>query len=360
MFKKRMLNEEAILNALRKVMDPDLHTDIVSLGFVKDVAITDGKVSFTLELTTPACPVRDQLLLEARRTVLEIPGVKDVDVKMTSQVVETPTARKEKMLPDVKNIIPVASGKGGVGKSTVSVNVALALSLSGSKVGLLDADIYGPSIPQILGVTYEPQMNENNKIIPAKQYGIKVMSMGFFLTNYQAAIWRGPMLAKMVEQFISSVEWGELDYLIVDLPPGTGDIQLSLCQLIPLTGAVIVSTPQDVALNVARKAILMFGQLHTPILGIIENMSYYTCPQCGHTERIFGEGGGAKVSQEFGIPFIGEIPLARSIREQGDTGKPVVFAEPQSDIAKAFISIAETLAAKVSIQNLAQKNLTNK
>ena len=354
MFGKRTLNEETVLNALKKVLDPDLHTDIVSLGFVKNVTISDGKVSFMIELTTPACPVRDQLRLEAYRLVSELPGVKEVDIKMTSRVVESPAERKAKLLPEVKNIIPIASGKGGVGKSTVSVNVALALSLSGAKVGLLDADIYGPSIPHILGATYEPQVNENNKIIPAIHHGIKVMSMGFFLNNFQAALWRGPMLAKMLEQFIGAVEWGEVDYLIVDLPPGTGDIQLSLCQMIPLTGAVIVSTPQDVALNVARKAILMFNQLNTPVLGIIENMSYYTCPQCGRKERIFGEGGGVKLSQEFGIPFIGEIPMATSIRAGADSGNPVVIAEPDSEISKVFAAIAGNVAAKVSIQNMAK------
>ena len=267
------MNEDTILDALKKVQDPDLHTDIVTLGFVKDIVLSDGKVSFAIELTTPACPVREKLQEEAYNAVSEIPGINEVDITMTSKVTSAHDERKQKTLPQVKNIIPIASGKGGVGKSTVSANIAAAISLTGAKVGLLDADIYGPSLPQIMGVNRQPE-TVNNMVIPLEQYGIKVMSMGFFTQSEQAVVWRGPMLAKMLEQFLNNVDWGELDYLILDLPPGTGDIQLTLCQSIPLTGAAVVSTPQDVALNVSRKAILMFNQLHTPVLEISEIRFY--------------------------------------------------------------------------------------
>ncbi|KPK94321.1 chromosome partitioning protein [bacterium SM23_31] len=344
-----------ILNALRKVIDPDLHADIVSLGFIKNLALSDGRVSFAIELTTPACPAKDKLHEEARQAVSAVPGVKEVNIKMTSKVTSTKDGRETKLLPDVKNIIPIASGKGGVGKSTVSVNIALALKRAGASVGLLDADIYGPSVPQIMGVSYEPKAAGNDMILPAEHHGIKIMSMGFFTQQNQAVIWRGPMLGKMVEQFLGSVEWGSLDYLVIDLPPGTGDVQLTLCQSIPLTGAVIVSTPQDVALNVARRAILMFNKLNAPVIGIIENMSYYVCSHCGEKERIFGEGGVAKASREFGIPFLGEIPLTTSIREKSDAGKPVVIFDPDSEETKVFTAISENIAAQISIQNLAEK-----
>ena len=349
------MNEEMILNALRKVIDPDLHADIVSLGFIKNLALSDGRVSFAIELTTPACPAKDKLHEEAQQAVSAVPGVKEVDIKMTSKVTSTKDGRETKLLPDVKNIIPIASGKGGVGKSTVSVNIALALKKTGAAVGLLDADIYGPSVPQIMGVSYEPKAGKNDTILPAEHHGIKVMSMGFFTQQNQAVIWRGPMLGKMVEQFLGSVEWGSLDYLVIDLPPGTGDVQLTLCQSIPLTGAVIVSTPQDVALNVARRAILMFNKLNAPVIGIIENMSYYVCSHCGEKERIFGVGGVAKASMEFGIPFLGEIPLTKSIREKSDAGKPVIIFDPDSEETKVFTTISENLAAQISIQNLAEK-----
>jgi ATP-binding protein involved in chromosome partitioning len=321
---------------------------------VKNLQVTDGKASFTIELTTPACPVREQLKSDAERAVRGVQGIKEVEIKMTSNVRGHGNQNQRKLLPEVKNIIPVASGKGGVGKSTVSANIALALQKTGAAVGLLDADIYGPSIPLLLGIDEEARASERNTILPIMKYGMKVMSMGFFAQQNQAIIWRGPMLSKMMEQFLGVVEWGALDYLVVDLPPGTGDIQLSLCQSIPLTGAVIVTTPQDVAMNVARKALLMFNQLKTPILGIVENMSYYVCPECGHRERIFGEGGGVKASEEFGVPFLGKVPLTTRIREKSDAGSPVVLSSPDTEDAKAFESIAENLAAQISIRNLAE------
>jgi ATP-binding protein involved in chromosome partitioning len=341
--------QDAVLTALKNVMDPDLNRDIVSLGFVKDVKACDGLVSFTIELTTPACPVREQLKDQARRHVLAIPGVKQVDVKMTSQVRNTPSEQKSKLVPQVRNIVPVASGKGGVGKSTVSANLAVALANLGAKVGLMDADIYGPSIPRIMGVE-APAGGNPNRFVPPVAHGVKVVSMGFFLPPGEAVIWRGPMLHKAVEQFLGQVEWGELDYLIVDLPPGTGDVQLSLCQMIPLTGAAVVSTPQDVALNIAEKAVLMFNKLHTPVLGLVENMSGFTCRKCGEHEDIFGSGGARRYALERGLPFLGEIPLATSIRETSDTGRPIVIADPTSPSARAFVKVAENLAAQVSVR----------
>jgi ATP-binding protein involved in chromosome partitioning len=341
--------QEQILTALRAVQDPDLHQDIVALGFVKEVKVCDGNVAFTIELTTPACPVREQMKEQAHRAVMAIPGVRQVDIKMTSQVRATKSDQKDKLVPLVKNIVPVASGKGGVGKSTVSANLAVALARMGARVGLMDADVYGPTIPTLTGAV--PPSGGNPKMfIPPLAHGVKVVSMGFFIRPGDAVIWRGPMLHKAVEQFLGQVEWGELDYLIVDLPPGTGDIQLSLCQMIPLTGATVVSTPQDVALNVAEKAIIMFNKLNTPVLGIIENMSGHVCGHCGHSEEIFGSGGVRRYAMEHGIPFLGDIPLSIAIRQTSDAGQPIVVSQPDSLAAKAFVKVAENLAAQISIR----------
>jgi ATP-binding protein involved in chromosome partitioning len=348
LLEKIVTKEEVVLKALSTVMDPDLNKDIVSLGFIKDLKCEETQISFSIELTTPACPVKDLMKKQAYEAVVSCTGIKDVEIKMTSKV-RAFGERNEKLLPDVKNIIPVASGKGGVGKSTISANLAISLANTGAKVGLLDADIYGPSIPKILNLNQQPMVSQNT-IFPVIKHGIKIMSMGFFLQEDQAVIWRGPMLGKMIDQFLTDVEWGELDYLIIDLPPGTGDIQLSLCQAIPLTGALIVTTPQDVAINVARKAILMFNKLKTPVIGVVENMSYYECKHCGEKERIFGEGGGEKTSKEFDLPFLGEIPLTSPIRKASDSGNPVALTDPESSEAKAFNEIAEKLAAQISIR----------
>jgi ATP-binding protein involved in chromosome partitioning len=346
--------ESDVLRVLETVQDPDLHRDIVSLGFIKGVTIREGQVGVTIELTTPACPVRDVMKEQAREAIAALPGVREVEVTMTSQVrraAVTPGASPSpSLIPTVKHVIAVASGKGGVGKSTVSANLALALAATGAKVGLMDADVYGPSIPTILGITSQPEVDERNRITPVEHRGLKVVSMGFFMKPEEAVIWRGPMLHKTIQQFLGGVEWGDLDYLLCDLPPGTGDIQLSLCQTIPLTGAVIVSTPQDVALNVAQKAIAMFTKLNVPILGIIENMSGYACPQCGHQEDIFGRGGARQAAERLGIPFLGEIPLATAIRRTSDAGEPVVISALDSPEAKAFIAAAEQLAAQISIR----------
>jgi len=350
--------EAAVLQALTNVKDPDLHRDIVSLGFIKDLQIDNGKVSFTIELTTPACPVRDRLREEAHQYVSAVPGVRDVEIKLTAKVRPTAAEQKAKLIPTVKNVIPVASGKGGVGKSTVSANLALALARTGAKVGLMDADVYGPSIPLIMGVEGVPQA-AGNKIVPMEKHGVKVISMGFFLPKDDAVIWRGPMLHKVVQQFLGDVDWGELDYLITDLPPGTGDVQLSLCQTIPLTGAVIVSTPQDVALSVAQKAVAMFRKLNCPILGLIENMSYFVCKHCGQREEIFGSGGARRACERLNIPFLGELPLATEIRTTSDEGRPIVISDPASPISQAFMKVAENLAAQISIRNIASEMPTD-
>jgi ATP-binding protein involved in chromosome partitioning len=342
------VTEEAVLGALRNVKDPDLGRDIVTLGFVKEVKICGGQVGFTIELTTPACPVREQLKSEAARFVAAIRGVETVNVKMTSQVRPTMAERASALIPAVKNVVPVASGKGGVGKSTVAVNLALALARTGARVGLMDADVYGPSVPTIMGIA-EPIMARGGRFVPADQYGIKVISTASMIPPGRAAILRGPMLHKVIEQFLGQTEWGELDYLIVDLPPGTGDIHLSLCQMIPLTGAAIVSTPQDVALKVAEKAIFMFRQLRTPVLGLIENMSYFLCEH-GSRYEIFGHGGARRYCIEQSIPFLGEIPLATQIRSTSDEGRPIVMSDPESEHSQAFLRVAKNLAAQISVQ----------
>lgn len=344
--------EAQVLQALRSVRDPDLGRDIVELGFVKNLAINQGQVAFTIELTTPACPVRDKMKEEARRAVLALPGVKEVQIAMTARVRPSLAQQKEEMLPQVKNIIPVASGKGGVGKSTVSANLALALVQMGARVGLMDADVYGPSIPRIMGVKESPKVLPGSRVVPPQEQGVKIISMGFFLRDGEAVVWRGPMLHKTIQQFLGDVEWGELDYLIVDLPPGTGDVQLSICQTIPLTGAAIVSTPQDVALKVAEKAIVMFNKLNTPVLGMIENMSGFVCTLCGQKNDIFGSGGVREYSLKHGIPFLGAIPLDAEVCRTSDSGSPVMISAPDSAVAGAFRQIAQNLAAQISIRNL--------
>ena len=341
------ISPQDVLQALTTVRDPDLNRDIVSLGFVKELEVTDSRVSFTLQLTTPACPVREQLAAHAKEAVQAL-GVPDVQVRLTSQVMAA-HGPKQELLPQVKNTVAVASGKGGVGKSTVAANLAVALERAGARVGLMDTDVYGPSIPALMGSNHQPRVVEG-KLEPPVEYGIKIISMGYFLPKNEAIIWRGPMLHKTMQQFLGEVRWGELDYLIMDLPPGTGDIQLSLSQTIPLTGAVIVSTPQDLALDVASKAITMFEKLRVPILGLIENMSYYLCPQCGHREEIFGHGGAREAARKLGYPFLGEIALDPAICTQSDGGKPVAMDET-TPYGKAFREVAGALAAQISKVN---------
>ena len=344
------VNQEQVLNALRVVVDPDLHKDIVSLGFVQELRVQDGRVSFQVVLTTPACPVKDELRQQAEDAVRALPGVEAVEITMNAQVrPHGPVGQN--IIPGVKNVIPVGSGKGGVGKSTVAANLAVALAETGASVGLMDADIYGPSIPTILGINDQPRAGGRG-MLPVEVYGVKIISAGFFVKPGQAVVWRGPMLAKMIEQFLGQVEWGELDYLVVDLPPGTGDVQLTLCQRIPLTGALIVTTPQLVAVNVAEKAIIMFNQLKCPLLGVVENMSYWESRTTGEREFIFGSGGADRLATKWEIPMLGKIPLATTVREASDEGRPIVLEEPESPSAMAFVDAAKNLAAQISIRNI--------
>jgi ATP-binding protein involved in chromosome partitioning len=343
------LSPDAVLTALRVVVDPDLRRDIVSLGFVKDLTVDDGRVAFTIELTTPACPVKDQMREQAAAAVRALPGVTDVSVNMTAKVrsVSAPETGRTP-LPGVKNVIAVGAGKGGVGKTTVAVNLALALARCGSRVGILDGDIYGPNVPIMLGVKTQ-LTTDGQKIIPAEKYGLQVISMGFLTQDDAPIIWRGPMLHGALQQFFREVRWVDLDYLVVDLPPGTGDIALSLSQTVPVAGAIVVTTPQQVSLADSRRAVAMYKKLNIPPLGIIENMSHFVCPNCSHEADIFGSGGGERMAQELGVPFLGRIPIYQPIREGGDAGVPLAISEPSSPAAQAFMAAAEQTAAQVSI-----------
>ena len=345
------LSEATVLEALRTVRDPDLHRDIVSLDFVKNLRIQGDDVSFTIELTTPACPVREELKSASIKAIREsVAGAGNVNVEISSRVTQHVNKQKTEVLPAVKNTIAVASGKGGVGKSTVAVNLAVSLARDGAKVGLVDADVYGPSIPLMMGITGRPQVRQQ-RLLPIENWGVKVMSIGFLVDPMQAVIWRGPMASGAVKQFMTDVEWGDLDYLIFDLPPGTGDIQLTLVQTIPLTGAVIVTTPQDISLADARKGFKMFEKVNVPILGIIENMSYFVCTHCGQRENIFDNGGGRRAAEELGVPFLGEIPIYTNIRVAGDRGRPIAIDESATDQGKILSLIARNMAAQISIRN---------
>jgi ATP-binding protein involved in chromosome partitioning len=343
------LDQSAVLDALRAVKDPDLHRDIVSLGFVKDLSIQGDRVSFTIELTTPACPVKDAMRDQARAAVSALPGVSGVDVTMTAAV---RTARNvesgQAPIPGIKNVLAVGAGKGGVGKTTLAVNLAAALARLGSRVGIIDGDIYGPNIPIMLGVQGQ-LMAEDNKIVPAEKYGIKVVSMGFLTNDDSPVIWRGPMLHSVIRQFFQEVLWGELDYLIIDMPPGTGDVALSLSQTVPVAGSIVVTTPQEVSLADSRRAVRMYQKLNIPVLGLVENMSYFVCPNCDHQSDIFGRGGGERTADAMQVPFLGRIPIYEPIRRGGDEGQPLVIAEPESAAALAFFEVAEQTAAQVSI-----------
>jgi ATP-binding protein involved in chromosome partitioning len=357
------LSEQDILNALRPIKDPDLHQDIVSLGFVKNLAIEGGKVHFDIELTTPACPVKDMFKTQAQAAVQKLPGVTSVEVKMTSNVRQAPTGIKNLNMPMVKNLVAVASGKGGVGKSTVASNLALALARTGAAVGLMDADVYGPSIPRMLGVQgRQPETDPvSKKMIPFEKHGIKFMSVGMLQQESDTAlIWRGPMASKLIQQFLAGVEWGALDYLLIDLPPGTGDIQLTLTQSVPLAGAILVTTPQDVARHITQKGLRMFQQVQVPIIGIVENMSGFVCSHCHEVTPIFKKGGGRNMAAELAVPFLGEIPLEPLIAEDGDRGVPTVAAHPDSASGKAYALMALQVGAQLSIINAATAKITSR
>ena len=343
-----LVQKQQVLDALKQVMDPDLHRDIVSLGFIKDLTIDGGCVAFKVELTTPACPVKELLKQQANDVVSALPGVSEVRVSMTAQVREAKRKEADSLIPGVKNVVAVASGKGGVGKSTTAVNLALALSQTGARVGILDADIYGPSIPRMLNIHEKPQAEQGRKIQPAEAYGMKAISMGFFMADDTPVVWRGPMVGMAVEQLLRDVDWGELDYLVVDLPPGTGDAQLTLTQKVPIDGVVIVSTPQDVALADVKKGINMFRKVDAPVLGIIENMSYFLCPDCGHRSEIFSHGGARKEAERAGLTFLGEIPLDSEIREDADAGRPILISHPDSPQTARYRDIAARVAAAIA------------
>jgi len=350
--------EAPVREALRGVQDPELHRDIVSLGMLKAVEIAGGAVTVAIELTTPACPLKETIERDVRAAVEPIPGVSSVALRFTANVASrtaggglpVPSAAR---LGKIRNVVAVASGKGGVGKSTVAANLALALRDEGARVGLLDADVYGPSQPLMFGMQgRQPQVTPEGKILPLEAHGIRLMSIGFLVEEGRSVVWRGPLIHKALSQFFDDVLWGEVDYLVVDLPPGTGDAQLSLCQLVPLTGAVMVTTPQEVALIDVRKGADMFRRLRVPILGVVENMSSFVCPCCGTRSDIFDRGGGERVAAEFGAAFLGGIPIDPRVRASGDSGVPVVLTHPESEVAGAFRAIARSLAGRVSVEVL--------
>ena len=341
-------DRDAVLNALRAVVDPDLRKDIVSLGFVKDLTVAAGRASFTIELTTPACPVKDQMRDQATAAVRAL-GIADVQVQLSAKVRSASAPESNKPpVPGVRNIIAVGAGKGGVGKTTVAVNLALSLARCGSHVGLLDGDVYGPNIPIMMGLNTQLG-TDGNRIVPAEKYGLQVVSIGFMTNDDAPIIWRGPMLHQVVQQFVREVAWNDLDYLIIDMPPGTGDIALSLSQTIPVAGSVVVTTPQQVSLADSRRAVRMYQKLNIATLGIVENMSYYSCPNCHFETDLFGHGGGEGLASDMDVPFLGRLPIYQPIREGGDAGIPLIVAEPASSAARAFLTVAERTAAQISI-----------
>ena len=348
------VTEQQILDALKGVRDPDRGADVVSLGMVSGLVIKDGNVAFALEVDPERGPQLEPLRKEAEKTVHALDGVLSVSVVLTAHSEAQaqasnggPAAGAIPGIPGIKRIIAIASGKGGVGKSTVSVNLALALTAAGRKVGILDADIYGPSQPRMMGLSGRPVSHDGKTLEPMENYGARVMSMGFLVPEDSPMIWRGPMVMSAIQQLLNDVNWGELDIMVIDLPPGTGDAQLTMAQQVPLDGAVIVSTPQDIALMDARKGLNMFRKVDVPVLGIIENMSYFACPECGHRSEIFSHGGAQKEAEKLGIDFLGEIPLDIEIRETSDAGTPIVVSRPDSENAKVFRQIADSLWAKL-------------
>lgn len=342
--------ESDVLDALRPIQDPDFKRSIVDLGFVKKIAIEGGRVSFAIELTTPACPVKEKFQEDARAAVAKLPGVQEVVVSMTAQTRGSSSqATKPEGLEDVKNVLAVASGKGGVGKSTVAVNLALALAETGAKVGLLDCDIYGPSIPLMLGISGRPQVTPDKKIVPLQSHGLRLMSIGFLAGENAPVIWRGPMVHGVIRQFLSDVKWGALDYLVLDLPPGTGDAALTICQTAPLAGAVIVTTPQEMSLIDARKGLQMFRRVNVPVLGIVENMSYFVCDGCSKRHTLFGEGGAERAAKELDTEVLGHLPLQPDVVLAGDSGSPTVVSSPDSPAAREFRAISGLVARKLSM-----------
>lgn len=342
------VTEQDVLAALDKVNDPELHQSLTSLGMVQNVRVCDGNVALDLVLTTTACPLKDDIKHSAEEAVQKIPGVNQVAVTISGKTLSARIAERQP-IPGIQNIIAVSSGKGGVGKTTVSVNLACALTQRGAKVGILDADIYGPNVPLMLGLqgTSITQQSESGKLMPPENYGIKVMSMAFLVKDDQPVVWRGPLLDRVIRQFLTDADWGELDYLIIDLPPGTGDAQLTIVQATPVVGAVIVTTPQDVALLDSKKGLAMFTNTNIPVLGIVENMSYYVCGHCNERDDIFGHGGGKTAAENLKVPFLGAVPLVSSLRANADLGRPIVLAEPDSEQALIFRDIAHQVVTQI-------------
>ncbi len=339
----------AVRAALSKVEEPELHKDIVSLNMVKNIAVNEGRVNLTIELTTPACPLKDELKARIEKAVMVVDGVKSVDVEFTARVLQAKPVQAKAAIPGVKHIVAVYACKGGVGKSTVSTNLATALSIRGAKVGLLDADIHGPNIPLMMGTSGRAEVSENNKITPIIGHGVKTMSLSYVMDTDAPKIWRGPMIHGAVQQLLRDTEWGDLDYLIIDLPPGTGDAQLTVVQSVPLSGVVIVSTPQAVSLLDGAKGIGMFQKLNVPLLGLVENMSGFECPHCKEVTNIFSTGGGRKEAERLNIPFLCAVPIDPQIVTGGDTGRPIVVSNPTSTAAKLFFHVAERVAANISV-----------
>jgi len=343
------ITEAAVYDALRTVQEPELGGDLVTRQMIKDLAIDGDRVAFTIELTTPACPVKDAMRDQARAAVEAVPGVTSVDVTMTAAVRSAGTMLAGRApVPGVRNVVAIGAGKGGVGKTTLAVNLAAALAARGSRVGMIDGDVYGPNVPIMLGMQGQLEA-AGEKIVPIERHGIKAVSMGFLMDGESPVIWRGPMLHSVVRQFFNDVLWGELDYLLIDMPPGTGDVALSLSQTVPVAGAIVVTTPQEVSLADSRRAVRMYQKLNIPVLGLIENMSYFACPNCQHESHVFGRGGGERTAQAMEVPFLGRIPIYEPICQGGDTGVPLVVGEPESAAARAFFAAAEQLAAQVSI-----------
>ena len=339
---------ELVQVALKDLVDPNTKIDFVTAKNVKNLRVEDGDISLDIVLGYPAKSQFDSIRKSVISALRELPGVKNVSVNVSSQIVAHAVQRGVKLLPGVKNIIAVASGKGGVGKSTTAVNLALALAAEGARVGILDADIYGPSQPMMLGITGRPDSLEENTIEPMEAYGLQASSIGFLIDDDAPMVWRGPMVTSALEQLLRQTRWRDLDYLVVDMPPGTGDIQLTLAQKVPVTGSVIITTPQDVALLDARKGLKMFEKVGVPIIGIIENMSTYVCTKCGHEEHVFGAGGGQKMCKEYGVDFLGDLPLNLTIREQADAGRPTVVADPDGAISAIYKGIARQVAIRVA------------
>lgn len=348
--------KEQVLAALGTVEDPDLHQDLVSLKMIRDLEVdANGNVAFSVCLTTPACPMKEKIKSDCEEAVRGVEGVRGLRIHMTSEVGAGKVDEGKTPIAGIRNIIAVGSGKGGVGKSTTAVNLAVGLARLGARTAILDADIYGPNVPSMLGASGRPKVIEN-RIIPIEANGVSVMSMGFMVSDDQPLVWRGPMLHGVLKQLLQDVNWGQQDYLVIDLPPGTGDIQLSLSQTVPVTGAVIVTTPQNIALQDAKKGISMFQKVNVPILGLVENMSYYLCPKCGHRDEIFSNAGGENAARKYGVPFLGRVPLNTQIREGMDTGRPVA-ANDDTEFGPLYREIAQKVAQRISVENAKTGNV---